>query len=433
MWVFDRQNLRFLAVNDAAIARYGFSRAQFMSMTVSEMRPPGDRERFADFLRTLSESQFVENIGEHITADGTIIDIAAYSTALTYAGRDARLAPSSTSPKPSAPKNSCAGPRNSSMRSLRMSRSRSWSRKCRLARRTPVTYRYTLVNRAFEELFGISRKQVIGKTAAEFYPKERADFIVAANNDALRAHQPIVLSDHAVHTPTKGIRIATAKSVAIRDDFGRPQYLVTVLQDVTERKRTEQRIARIAHYDSLTDLPNRITFNDALEAALERSAKNGEPFAILSLDLDGFKEANDTYGHAVGDELLAEIARRLQAAATGAFAARVGGDEFALLVDGPGLPETAVALAERVLKALREDVDIEGRRIPIGASIGAALYPEGRRRRQDAADQCRHRAVPGQGRGARHAGILRRRRWASNCGSGARCRTISAPRSSTAS
>jgi diguanylate cyclase (GGDEF)-like protein/PAS domain S-box-containing protein len=375
MWVFDQGDLRFLAVNDAAIALYGYAREQFMSMTVEQLRRPEERDRFRRFLHSLPDSQLGESIGQHVAADGTILDVSFYSRTLTYSGHKARLTAI-----------------------YDITKAKRAEQKLRRAEKfldavienipVPVMVkdvsgavkdagecRYTLVNRAFEELFGASRASIIGKTVAELYPKERADFIIAENNEALRSQHPIVLSDHAVHTPSNGIRIATAKSVAIRDDNDRPQYLVTVLQDVTDRKRAEQRVARMAHHDDLTDLPNRATFNDAMEAALEAADKTGQPFVVLSLDLDGFKEANDTYGHAIGDTLLCEVARRLQVAGGGAFVARLGGDEFAFIDSSAGQPEAAAVLADQVLQALREDVMIEGRVIPVGATIGGAIYP----------------------------------------------------------
>jgi predicted signal transduction protein with EAL and GGDEF domain len=109
----------------------------------------------------------------------------------------------------------------------------------------------------------------------------------------LRSSIPIVLSDHEIHTATNEVRICTATTVAVRDDSQAPQYLVTVLQDVTERTHTEQRIARMAHYDHLTNLANRKTFSDSLEQAIKRATGSGDQFTLLSLDLDGFKETND--------------------------------------------------------------------------------------------------------------------------------------------
>ncbi len=235
--------------------------------------------------------------------------------------------------------------------------------------------RYSLINRACEELFGMSRTQIIGKTTDEIYPKERADFVVAQNNKALLSHQSVTLPDHVVHTPGNGLRLVTAKSIAVRDDDGKAQHLLTVLDDVTERRRAEQRITHMAHYDSLTDLPNRAAFNECIAATLERAAANNERFSILSADLDRFKEINDLFGHSTGDALLCEVTRRLQAAAAGAFLARIGGDEFMLIVTDGAQPAAAAALAERLLATFVDDFEVDGRKLQIGLSIGGAVFP----------------------------------------------------------
>src|SRR5665647_1888055 len=223
--------------------------------------------------------------------------------------------------------------------------------------------RYSLINRAGEELFGVSRTQMIGKTADEVYPKEQADFVIAEANNTLRSHQPTVIRDHEIHTTGNGTRLVTAKSIAVRGDDGKAQYLLTVLGDMTERRRTEQRIAHMAHYDNLTDLPNRAAFNEYFAATLDRAAKSGEQFAILSLDVDHFKEANDSYGHSVGDALLREAARRMQAAAAGTFLARIGGDEFTLVVTDGAQPAAATKIAECLLAAFEDEFEVEGYRL----------------------------------------------------------------------
>ncbi len=373
MWVIDRENLGFLAVNDAAISCYGYSREQFMAMTVTDLRPPEERERFAQFLRTLSDSQFVENVGQHITSDGRMIDVAVYSQTLTYGGRDARLTAIHDITKAKQVERDLGRTQKFLDTIIENVPAPILVKDVPSGTKDASECRYSLVNRACEELFGISRDQIVGKTAHEFYPKERADFIVAENNDTLRSDQPIVLADHVVYTPANGLRFVTARSFTVRDDDHKPQYLLTLLEDVTERKRTEERIARMAHHDSLTDLPNRATFNDAIQAALERAERNDEQFVVLSLDLDGFKEANDTYGHSIGDSLLREVGQRLQSAAGKSFIARIGGDEFTLIVAG-GL-QSATAVAQRLLDALDEDFVVDDRRIRIGATIGGAIYP----------------------------------------------------------
>ncbi len=374
MWVIDRETLCFLAVNDAAVARYGYSHDQFRAMTAPELRPREDREQFAQFLRTLEEMQFVENIGQHLTSDGTMIDVSVSSRALMYAGRKARLAAIHDITKAKLAENQLRRTQKFLDAIIEHVPAPILVKDLSGTTGDAAGCQYTLVNRAFEEMFGVSRAQIVGKTVAELYPKERADFIIAENNDALRSEHPIILADHPVHTASNGIRMCTATTVAVRDDQHTPQYIVTVLQDVTERKRTEQRIARMAHYDNMTDLPNRTTFNDAMQATIERARNCGGQFTVLSIDLDGFKEANDTYGHLIGDALLSEVSRRFLSAAGGAFVARIGGDEFAVVVDG-GI-QKATGVAERLLDSLRDMVCIEDRRIKANATIGAAVYPQ---------------------------------------------------------
>ena len=237
-------------------------------------------------------------------------------------------------------------------------------------------HRYALINRAGEKFFGLSREEIIGKTAHDLFPKEVADSIIARDNDVLQSGQQLFIESHPVHTPQNGIRLITTKKLAIRGDNGEPQYLLGVLEDVTERKRDEERIAYMAHHDALTDLPNRAAFAKHLADTLERAARVKESFAILWVDLDRFTEVNDVFGHAVGDALLREVSQRLEAASEGAFLARLGDDEFYIIsADGPQ-PSTAETLAERLLAVFGEDIDIEGQKLRVNLSIGVAIFPE---------------------------------------------------------
>ena len=136
-----------------------------------------------------------------------------------------------------------------------------------------------------------------------------------------------------------------------------------------------EEIAHLAHHDPLTNLPNRTALDHKLARSVERAKRENTSFAVLSIDLDHFKEANDIFGHLIGDELLCAISRRLEGAAQGAFIARVGGDEFTLISTGGEQPATAASQADRVLRAVAEIFEIRGQQIPIGLSIGAAVYP----------------------------------------------------------
>jgi len=376
MWVYDLDDLRFLAVNAAAVANYGYSREEFLQMSVLAIRPPGERERFVQFVRDSGGDHNGEQIWRHLKADGSIIDVGVYARSLNYRDHRACLVAARDITKRKQAEDQLRRTRRFLDAIIENVPVPILVKDIPISLNDASECRYSFVNKALEDLFGISREKIVGKTIAELYPKEQADFIIAENNEALRSSQPVIVSDHVVQTPRNGVRIAIGKTVVVRHDDEKSQSLITVLQDVTERKHWEERLARMAHYDNLTDLPNRITFNDAIKAALDRSANSGEQFAVLSLDLDGFKEANDRYGHSIGDMLLCKIARRLQRAATGSFAARIGGDEFVLIVPGAEQPEAAITVADRVLGALGEEINIEDRNMKIGATIGGAIYPQ---------------------------------------------------------
>jgi diguanylate cyclase (GGDEF)-like protein len=156
----------------------------------------------------------------------------------------------------------------------------------------------------------------------------------------------------------------------VKQTDGKPQYLICVINDLTERKRHEQRIEHMTHHDTLTDLPNRAAFNECIVSTIGLASVSNESFALLCLDLDRFKSVNDVFGHAVGDALLREVARRLEAACQGTFLARLGGDEFAVITPPGSQPAAAEALAERLSAALDSDIEINGNMLHVGLTIG---------------------------------------------------------------
>ena len=149
--------------------------------------------------------------------------------------------------------------------------------------------------------------------------------------------------------------------------------IVLTIRDVTERKGLEEQLRHQAFHDSLTELPNRALFSDRLEHAIVRAGRHGNELAVLFVDLDEFKSVNDSLGHQAGDELLAAMGRRFTDAVRDAdTVARIGGDEFAVLAEDTGL-DGVVALAERMLEALREPVTLESGETVVSASIGIAV------------------------------------------------------------
>ena len=169
------------------------------------------------------------------------------------------------------------------------------------------------------------------------------------------------------------------KEVSIEfDNEGKIIGFRSISRDVTERAQYEQKLAEMATHDALTGLPNRILLSDRFTVALALSRRTRNRLAVLMLDLDRFKAVNDSMGHGVGDKLLKAVGKRLQVTMRKSdTVARIGGDEFVLLL--PQIPhvDEAAKFAERVLEVFREPFVLEGQRLNITTSIGIAVYPEG--------------------------------------------------------
>jgi diguanylate cyclase (GGDEF)-like protein/PAS domain S-box-containing protein len=233
--------------------------------------------------------------------------------------------------------------------------------------------RYVLFNRSAETVFGINRVDMVGKRADDLFPKEQAELFANSDRQALQSRALTDIGEVSVHTPQMGTRILRTKKVPIPGKDGEPQYLLTVSEDVTDRRRAEERIAHLAHHDGLTGLPNRAAFSEKLSSTLDQQA--GASFALMCVNLDRFKEVNDVFGHATGDAVLQEVARRMQSVMDGAFLARLGGDEFTVIVTDGEHPQATAALADRLLAGLADEFEIEGRRLRIALSIGVAIFP----------------------------------------------------------
>ncbi|MGH8633923.1 MAG: sensor domain-containing protein, partial [Burkholderiales bacterium] len=247
MWVWDDEKLVFLAVNEAAVNHYGYTRDEFLRMNVRDIWAPGEQTRYEESLRDRSREQTLHLQRKHRTKDGRVIDVEA--------------------------------------------------------------------------------------TARQF------------------------LQD------------------------GHPVWL-TLVNDITERKLAEERLLHLAHYDVLTSLPNRVLFYDRLKQALAQARRNEWITGVMFIDLDRFKNVNDTLGHAVGDKLLQLVSERLiRSVRTGDTVGRLGGDEFAIVLLNLSSPQDANLVAQKIMVSFKEPFKLAGDELYVTASIGITLYPD------DSADQ----------------------------------------------
>jgi diguanylate cyclase (GGDEF)-like protein/PAS domain S-box-containing protein len=241
--------------------------------------------------------------------------------------------------------------------------------------KSAIDRKYVLVNRAGERFWGISRQTMIGKTAEEVFPAIEARNIEARDDELLQSGKSL-FDEREILTPCDGVRSISSRRLTFRDESEQIQYVLGVVDDVTERKAAEARIAQLAHYDPLTSLPNRTLFREQLEKELS-FVRRGSQLALLYLDLDNFKSINDTLGHPCGDELLKAVAQRLRSCLRETdLIARLGGDEFAIVQTPLQDPKDAEALAQRIRQAVTGDAyELDGHQTTTDLSIGIALAP----------------------------------------------------------
>jgi diguanylate cyclase (GGDEF)-like protein/PAS domain S-box-containing protein len=236
--------------------------------------------------------------------------------------------------------------------------------------------RYVLVNQVAEIQFGLSREEIVGKTAFDLFPPMLAAKIAGDDETSLQSAEGLFLDEHQWETKLFGSRFVTSKRLGIRDPTGEPRYIINVVEDVTEQRRADEKIAHLAHYDALTDLPNRVLFRNQIERELGK-LKHGEQFALLYIDIDEFKGINDSLGHHVGDELLKTVASRIRGCIKQTdLIARLGGDEFAVIQTMVRSKADSEEFVRRLHDAIRQPYECVGHHLSTDASIGISLAPQ---------------------------------------------------------
>jgi diguanylate cyclase (GGDEF)-like protein/PAS domain S-box-containing protein len=365
MWVLEAGPNRFLAVNDTAVERYGYSRMEFLAMSPDVIQPP---EELARLGAAGAENMHYSGPWRHRRRNGGIIAVEVSSHPLEFDGRDARLVIAADVSERKRVQDQLA----ESELKLRTIFDQA---PIGLAR-VDLTGKIQEANLALRTMLGHTEQQLMGLRFDRVLHSPgggELDLIrefLKGDRDHYTAELPIRRRD--------GTRRWGSVSLSlVRGAEKEPLYLIGMLEDISDRKAQTELLEYQALHDSLTDLPNRTLLHDRLQQAILTAQRENRQLALLIMDLNRFKEVNDTFGHHLGDVLLQQVGPRIMAQLRESdTVARLGGDEFAVVLPTADDEAGATHAARRLLKALEEPFVIEERRLEVGGSIGIAITPQ---------------------------------------------------------
>ncbi len=352
---------RITDCNSAAVEISGYERAELIGMTLQQFIDPADLARTPlqlDKLRARGSLLMQRRI---VRKDGSVLPVEVNARALPDGGIQALI-------------------RDIRLRLRAEERLRQAATVFESTREgvmiTDVEGAIIAVNSAFTEVTGYAEAEVLGKNPRMLQSgRHGADFY---REMWAAIHQAGYWRGEIWNRRKNGDMFPEWQTIStVRDEAGRVTHYVSVFSDISRVKQSEEKLEYLAHHDPLTGLPNRLLFSARIEHALERVHRERHCVAILFIDLDRFKNINDSLGHPVGDALLIEVGRRLRALVRSEdTVARLGGDEFTLLLEQ--LPDTqrAGVIAAKVVDAFAEPFVVEGREMHVSASIGISISPD---------------------------------------------------------
>lgn len=365
MWIYDRPTMRFLAVNEAAIATYGYTREEFLAMTLADIRPREDVSRLRAILAAPASRGYKVSAGwQHLRRDGSTIFVTIHSHEIAFQDHDAALV--------------MAADVTELYEAIEQLEAQTVYFQ-QLFSNSPDGIvlldgegRVVDANAAFERLFGYTREDFIGRSPLSLIvPEKDASESLSLFAKNVEAHESVRTSAVRRHRDGRRIDVEIlAYPVQVK---GKDLGVFAIYHDITERQRALAELEHQARHDVLTDLVNRGEFTRRVELALEATRAGGAPHALMYLDIDQFKVINDTCGHSAGDRVIVELSGLLRSALReDDVVARLGGDEFGLLLHDCDREE-ALEQARQILNVVRAwRFAWNGRRFPIAASIGVA-------------------------------------------------------------
>lgn len=372
IYLIDYEHMRFIDANETASTTLGYTHQELMTMGPDDLKPDkGERERidrrFEEVIRSQSKTGMVRTV--HQRKDGTRLPVEVHLRAVVSDGRQLLV----------------AVVRDISARLKAETVLRESEERFRAAFNQAAVGlahvgpdgRWLMVNRKLCEIVGYSQKELVGMSFQEItHPEDLIADKELARRMMARELDEKTREKRYRHKNGYYIWVNLTSSL-VRDENGKPKYYSTVVEDISRRKQIEEELLHLASHDALTHLPNRSLLLDRLSQALAYANRSSGQVAIMLIDLDRFKNINDSLGHDVGDKIIMEVGRRLSSLGQhGDTIARVGGDEFVVVLPDVTREETVAMLAQQTLESLSQPLTIQGHEFYPTGSIGISLYPK---------------------------------------------------------
>jgi diguanylate cyclase (GGDEF)-like protein/PAS domain S-box-containing protein len=370
MLIFDVHTYEILTANAAAQRQYGATLEQLRSLPADQLRPPADVDEFRRDLQGHIESGNrggAAGVRRHRRADGEIFFVDVTYHLLDFAGREACFV---TAHEVTAHEHAKESLR---VRSRALDASKN---AVIISHKIDGNSTITYVNAAFERITGRSAAEAIGAELWNLIGCDSSTPDARSIRMAMRAEceGACLLQCRRLDGSVYWIDLHIAP---VLDEQDRPTHFVTIFSDVSERVLYQEQLRTQANEDALTRLPNRLGLKATLASLFERAVAEGNKLALVFLDLDNFKEVNDTLGHTAGDQVLCEVARRLSGAVShNEIVVRYAGDEFVAALYGRGDVDSFMAAATAMKETLTHSLAVGNRLIVPQASVGVAVFPD---------------------------------------------------------